>query len=371
MKLKNGFAFILSVCVLLSGSFGFAEDSARQTVTQMIQAIPDAFVAARADAPYGTYQSVVSNNAAREFQKDLSILENKLHALAAFLDKKEKAQAAEILFVLESEILRRHLDVIEGKVPGLTAFEKQSFSAATIRLYQQLRFTSERYYHDMIRFIDVALPGPNGLQIRTDINDMKSVYASNYRRDNILSPLEQATEYKKKLDEFVKKGGQLNEMFILNKQKVGMLPNFSRMEYVQLKNGTIHATFGTAGHILLAEGKPVQTAGQILMIKDPAGKISLLVITNASGSYKPDVVSTQELARKLSKTYNINPASVLVTLGEPLSTQIVKIYMKGSGVAQADIRAKADELEKTSKEILSKPAFQPRPLNCRNLMLAH
>lgn len=336
-------------------------------VKKLLSEIPDGFTKGRTGAPYGTYQSVV-NPDARELQNELSTLESKIHALPLFLVGKDQMRTSEILLLIESEIIRLHLQISHQPDQKLSLFERQSFLSQTIRLYRQLRIQDERIYNDMIRFIDVALPGPNGLQIRQDLADGSSLYQANYRRDTVLTPAEQDQEYKEKLQAFLNQGGQLSEIFELTPQKIAEFPGFAKFEYVQLQDGSVRATFGHAGHILLSGGHPILTAGQMVILKDAHDKLTLLVITNASGSFKPDMTSTENLIKKLQELYHLSATQIVQTFGEPLSSQPLKIYMKALAQPKEDIKNRTQKLEELSKQILFSPPGST-PSSCRRVLM--
>jgi hypothetical protein len=84
--------------------------------------------------------------------------------------------------------------------------------------------------------------------------------------------------------------------------------------------------------VLLAGGGTVKSAGQFIILKNNSGKATMLILTNASGNFKPDIFSAQETAAKLGAKLRLQPWQIIVTKGEPFSNQAIKVYSKGSHV---------------------------------------
>ena len=319
-----------------------------------MEKLPNGVMDGRPDAKYGTYNTVVQESA-RGFQDQLLNLENKAFGLSKLADE-DFIHQSEAVFHLEFEVIRLYREIADAPGSLVTEFERDSMLFNTVRAYKDVRHHSERLYENMIRFIDHAIPGPNGQQIRTEINnstDHESLYYPNYRSDKDLTPAEKQQEYQKKLDGFLKKGGSLKEIKSFDAGLFRRLPEYSRFEYVWLESGAIMVTPGTAGHILLAQGAPVKSAGQIVIIKGKAPNSVMVIVSNASGNYKPDLLSAEQVAVVIGERFNIPGELVVVTKGEPLSTQEVKIYMKGQGVSPAEIDRKIQELENEGREILN------------------
>jgi hypothetical protein len=321
--------------------------------------VPKAVTDPRVDAPYGTFGSVVGVQA-RGLQAELESIEARIHSVPSFLSSLSSEKASEKLYLMEVDLLAR-VQEISLRSDQLSSFERESLEGQAIRLYRYLRTFSERYYQDMIRYIDVRLPGPNGLQIRQDF-EKNSLYSPNYRRDVLLSQQEMDIEYNKKLQDFLAKGGDLREIFTLNEKTILALGLFSRFEYVVTPNHKIRITSGNAGHILLGQGQEVLTAGQIMILKNRAGDVVMAVITNASGSYKPDMTSAQNFAERFATRFKIPMSRIVLTMGEPLSTQSFKIYLKANGLPEDEIKMQSKALEQNQKVLTT---LQSGPQKCK------
>jgi hypothetical protein len=316
-----------------------------------VQEIPNGYMAGREDAHYGTYSSPVQQSA-RSYQDRMMDLENKAFGLSGLAGADNVVQS-EAVYLLENEVLRLYRDIAEAPESSMSDFERLSLLAGTTRAYQQTRHHAERLYENMIRFIDHALPGPNGLQIRS--GGVEPLYSPNYRSDQELSETEKQAEYQKKVDSFLRKGGSWNEIKTLTPASFRKFSSYTRVEYVWLEDGTIRVTEGNAGHLLLAQGKAVRSAGQFVFLKDRAGKFPMMIVTNASGSYKPDIVSAEDLAYTLQRKLGISPDLTVVTKGEPVSTQAVRVYLKGMGKSPDEIDRRAKALEAEAHGILFPP----------------
>lgn len=312
--------------------------------------IPDGYVDGLAEAKYGTYGSIV-NHDARSLQARLTHLENKVMGLSA-LAKENPIQQSEILFILETAVLRLHMDINATK-NTLAEFDFNSLNYGSVRLYQSLRFHGERLFEDMVRFIDIKLPGPNGLQFRSELKEtLESIYLPNYRRADDLSDQERSKLYQEKLDEFKKSGGSLDEMKPLTKKLLAGLGPYTRVEYVVRADGEIWITEGSAGHILLAAGGAVKSGGQMILVKNPAGEFTMLVVSNSSGSFKPDVLNARETAERLRKMLKLQDWQVVVTKGEPVSLQGVKVYSKGMAIEKSLTTSRLTRLKSIEKNLI-------------------
>lgn len=331
--------------------------------------IPDGIIEGRTDVRYGTYGTTVQASA-RIFQKRLDELSNKAYGLARMSAAQPVAQS-QAIYELEFELLRLQMDIANAPDSSISAYERKALLFGTARAYGDVRHHGERLFENMIRYIDVRLPGPNGQQIRTEVASTYSVYDPNYRSDIDLSQAERDAMYDKKKKEFLAAGGSFEEIKNLDAQSVKAMGEYSRFEYVELPGGTVKITEGKAGHILLAKGKSVKTAGQIVIVKDKKGEVILLVVSNASGSFKPDLIDAKNLADRLQRSLKVDAGLVLVTKGEPLSTQAVKIYMKADGVEKALISAKEKELDLFSKEILARKSASPAFSKCGSAFSSH
>jgi len=314
--------------------------------------IPNGYVDGRADVKYGTYYTKVQNSAL-PLQERLKDLENKAYGLAALFDKDPIIQS-EATHLLEFQIIRLHLDIANASEKNLSAFERKSLLYASMNVYADIRHHAERLYENMVRYIDQKIPGPNGQQIREEnTRGTRSIYFPNYRSDRDLADIEKNMAYKEKEKEFLESGGNWSEIKKLDAQSLRDLGPYTRVEYVELaSNGEIMITTGKAGHLLLAKGEAVKSAGQLVFLKDNSGKFVMMIVSNASGTYKPDLLNAQELADRLSSKLKIPRELFYVTKGEPLSTQAVKIYMKANGITKEAIKEKVKELDSLSDEII-------------------
>lgn len=329
--------------------------------------IPNGYVDGRTDVKYGTYYTKVQPSA-QPFQERLKDLENKAYGLAAMFGNDPIVQS-EAAHWLEFQIIRLHFDIADAPKTQLSNFERKALLYGTIKTYEDVRHHSERLYENMVRYIDHKIPGPNGQQVREEnAEGKKSIYYPNYRSDKDLSDAEKEAAYKQKVDDFLKNGGSWDEMHRLDVNSIKKMGAYTYMEYAWLANGGhVMVTEGKAGHLLLAKGHPVKAAGQIVILKNKAGKITLVIVSNASGTFKPDLLNAQELADKLKVDLNLPQETFVVTKGEPLSTQAVKIYMKANGVAADTIKKKVKELEALSQSILTAKAERSALVNCGNV----
>ncbi|MGZ3698343.1 MAG: hypothetical protein ACXWP5_09435, partial [Bdellovibrionota bacterium] len=344
-------AAALALAMILGGLSAYAGEGS-------VEGMPNGYIDGREDAKYGTYYSTVQQSA-RPFQDRLLALENKAYGLSR-LSSQEPAKQAEASYLLENEIVRLHEDISSAPTGAMSDFERQALLFGTVHAYSDVRHHSERLYENMIRTIDHKIPGPNGQQIRSEAG-AEVLYAPNYRTDRDLSEAERVELYAKRLGEFQAEGGSLQEIKVLSAKTLSELPRVSRMEYTWMADDEVRVTPGKAGHILLAGGKSVKCAGQIVLIKDRSGKFTMAIVTNASGSYKPDLLSAKRLAQKLEAELGIAPELVALTKGEPLSAQGVKIYMKAEKMDPALIKKKVKELEARGDEILLP---KPTPEDC-------
>jgi hypothetical protein len=330
------------------------------------ETIPEGIIQGRTDVPYGTYGTVVQESA-RFYQDKIEALANRAYGLSQLVKEAPIAQA-KAAYALEAEVLRLFLDISNAPRGNISDAERRMLLFHASRVYGDVRHHGERIFENMVRYIDQKLPGPNGQQIRSDPQKGVdgSLYAPNYRSDRTLTPEERAKLYQEKLNEFRAKGGDLNEVKVLKDSTVRTLGAFSRFEYVWMPSGEIRITDGSAGHILLAGGESVKAAGQLILLKNNRGALVHLIVSNASGSYKPDLISAQNLADHILQRV-LDPAERSpflgppeITKGEPMSTQAVKIYLKADGVAK-DVAAKTLlEMEEATRKILPKATILPR-----------
>ena len=343
MKIKKRLVFdflLLSILVALAGQ---------------AQKIAGGYRDGRPNAVEGTYSTVMSPGAGPYQSKALD-LENQAYGLAK-LSNQDPVKQSEKIYLLENQILRLNLDIASAPEGKMTGFERQALLALTARTYALARSNGERIFEDMIRFIDIKIPGPSGKQNRTELSDSESMYEANYRVDSDLTQAERDLRYQKHLDAFVQKGGSIKEIKTLTPTVAKNLGSYARVEYVWLLDGRIQITEGNAGHVLLAAGQPVKAAGQMIFLKDPSGKFTLLVVSNSSGNYKPDMLSVKLMANVLEKKLKIPSELVVLTKGEPMSTQAVKVYLKGEGIDPLVVKKKIAEIEVRALDIRKQTQF--------------
>lgn len=323
MSLKIGITFT----TIIGASIMSLSASA---VTPVIS-VPKGFQAGRDGATYGTYNSVFSENA-QNLQKRLFNLENRVMGLSK-ISMEDPVMQSEAIYLLEAAIMKMNLDVANSSSSQLTGFEKHSMLYATSKLYSYVRTHAERLFEDMVRFIDVKLPGPNGLQFRTELSlTLENIYLPNYRSDIHLTQSQRDHNYQQKVAEFISKGGSLSELKVFSQAEFQKMKSYTRVEYVVRENGELWMTEGTAGHVLLAGGGAVKSAGQFIVLKDHSGRATMLILTNASGNFKPDIFSAQQIADQLGKQLGLEYWQVIVTKGEPFTNQAIKVYSKGAQI---------------------------------------
>jgi hypothetical protein len=337
-----------------------AQAAATSTATQLktvselsIELIPDGYSDGRNDVKYGTYTTVVGEGA-RPYQDRLQKLDKKAYGLSLLADE-DPVYQSELNYLLENEVMRLYLNIANAPAGSMTDFERESLLYGTIQAYNDVRHHSSRLYEDMIRYIDVKLPGPNGQQIKREIpaeGPHAATYEPNYRSDVNLTDQEKQKAYDEKLNSFLKKGGSLSEVTTLTPEAYARFPQYLRVEYAWLANDEVKITPGNAGHLLLAQGAPVKCAGQFVFIKGSSPGSAMMIVTNASGTYKPDLLSAQQMASHLQELLQIPAERTVVVKGEPLSTQAVKIYLKGQGGDPAAASATVKELEARGKKIM-------------------
>lgn len=317
-----------------------------------IQQIPDGIIAGKADAKYGTYNSPV-NPSARDYQAALLEYEQKAYGLS-LISTHPQVEQAELVYVLEHQVLRLHREIADAPASSMTAFEHEALLFQSVRIYADVRHHAERLYENMIRHIDRKIPGPNGQQIRSETPGGDARYESNYRSDEDLTPAQRKKLYEAKVQEYRTKGGDLSEIKTLTPELLKDLGPYSWFEYVVLANGSVKLTT-QAGHILAAGGQRVKTAGQVVFIKNSTGKFTMAIVTNGSGSYKPDLLSGERFAKRIEEMTRLESGFVVLTKGEPLSTQTTKINLKADGINPAEIKRRTQELENFGAEMLRLP----------------
>lgn len=288
-------------------------------------------LAGRTDSAYGTYFSVFPLNQRKTQEKILEfeslirgIQISNPHSTSEITT--ETAENAGQLYLLESYCLALMKEI--GNDPQ--SWNRDALINHLNRLYKEIRILNEKHFENMVRFIDLKFPGPNGLQNKVYSPKYKAVvYSPNYRIDEKLSPDQKIKLYNEKLNAYIQDNGNLDEIKTLTIEYYQSLVGLHRFEYVEMDNGEIFVTQGNAGHILLAKGGRVRAAGQFVILKNDLGETLHFGISNASGSYKPDIYNIELLAQRISQEFQINPNTIVTTKGEPLGLQIVKILLKG------------------------------------------
>jgi len=346
--MKRGFSvFFLALCFFIPSGPAYAQ-------TSWVDQLSSGYQSGRSNAPYGTYTSVMADNT-RSLQADVLQLENKVYGLGSLFaedhDAAKNEKLAEVLYSLEIENLKLYNRIANLK--DLSDFERSSLSYTSLRTYKLIRSHQERLFEDMVRFIDAKFPGLNGIQSRHEIEGQRdSLYEANYRTDKSLTANDRQQFYQQRVQDFIRQGGQLSEMKIWQgKASVADLKSYTRFEYVLRKNNQLWLTEGSAGHVLLAEGGSVKSAGQLIILKNNLAQISLIIASNASGNYKPDLYSAELLAKRLARETGTPLEKVIVTKGEPVSIQTIKIYLKGLGKDKDEIKNLLSPLEKMTSTL--------------------
>lgn len=341
--------------VILSLWFGIIGIAFGETRGFDLNQIPDGYPDGRSEAPPGAY-----NTPFKYFKADsekVYLLEKKVYGLAK-MAKGDEVKQAIAAYYLENLTIGLLNQISEKEKKKNQAFEFEALKNRLRETYQKVRVFQERLYQAMLREVDVALPGPNGLQIRIQgqsADPLDVLYECNCRQDTIPTKEEQAAYYQKKLEKFLKGGGKLSELHVLDQKYLNALQGVTHQEYVERPNGEIWVTEGKAGHVLLAEGGAVRSAGQIVVSKSKNGKISLLIASNASGTYKPDILSVNRMVEHLEEKYGIDRNNVQITEGDPLGTQTVEVLMKARGDSPEKIEMMAKTLEKNANKFRLHP----------------
>lgn len=302
--------------------------------------LSDGIIAPRADVPLTTYNTEYAQTVSAQ-QDQLETIYRKIYGLDA-IDSKDFQAKAEAVYLLENEIALFLQNIPTKKI---SSFERNSLLYRGIQAYKSLRTSAEQTYDNTLRLIDIALPGPGGPQIRVDAKKRFALYLPNYRSDVPLSDAEKKAFYDSKLSGFITDGGSLDEIKLLTGDDVLRdSKNLSTFEYVQLENGEVRFTAGSAGHLLLAAGSMVRAAGNIATVRDVDGKILLLVVSNSSGTFKPDIFSAEQTARTISRILKTPSNRVVVTRGEPFGLQNVKILLKADGLPKVKIEERLQSL---------------------------
>lgn len=307
--------------VLIISSLAFVFQVAN---AQNFEKINDGYRAGRSDMPRAAYDNNLSNEA-QPLQDEYAYLSKKVLGLQ-FLQLDSSFSLALLVTRLEIALLQLYIKTYDANI---NLSEKNILGLDIIRNYQNLRFTNERLFEDTIRFIDLAIPGPNGLQTSINLNSRRG-YLPNYRTDEELTSEKRKSLLLERKEQYLKKAGNFNEIKNFSVELANSWNQVAYVEYVELVNGKVKVTEGKAGHTLLADGNAVLAAGQIVVLKDKRGSPILLIISNASGNYKPDMLNTVVLARKIAKKLKLSEYQIISTKAEPLSTQIARLQQKGS-----------------------------------------
>lgn len=323
----------------------------------------DAFRVDTEEQPYGVYESVLP--------EDLHALQTRLNAInrktAGLLGQTlgenaplTKLEAAEYVYLLEYEIARVQLDIsaLEHSLEGLHAAEFTALDYRAISLFEQLQHQKSGLFHDMIRYLDEKKPGPNGLQVPvgTSSDGLSKIYAPNYRSSEPLSESQKKEFYLAKLNEAKAKGfDAAKDVLVLEHlEQLTRQAGVVSYEFVEMAGSNeLRLTQTSAGHLVLAEGKNVLSAGQIAAVVGENGDLLMLLISPASGTYKPDPVSAVFLKTRLQTQFRIPSYKLVTGTGEPFSTQIVKLYMKADSVNDSVIKQKVQAMEGLAQRLLS------------------
>ena len=302
----------------------------------------DGLPAARPDSEVGVLGSSVNDPMAVYYQSLLDQVESKAYGLSLVATQAPVEQAEQIYYV--ESIALGMIRTLLNDTSIRDSYEREMLTYRAIQIYKSARFSGERIFEVMIRMIDTAKPGTSGIQLPTDAGT-GVVYSPNYRLEYPISPAEQKTLFNQKMSEFIAAGGDLSEIKILSLATASELPDRAMVEFVEMPNGEIRFTQGSAGHIIMARGKKVISAGTMLLVKDKTGKFQFAAVSNSSGSYKPDLMPVADFADRLVQILNIPADNVILTKGEPTSTQTVKILLKAAGVAPDTIKTEIGVLK--------------------------
>lgn len=346
----NGILFF----VLLAGTFV----PLAQTQAIDYRRFPDGLPAARENSAIGVLGSAFREPRSIYYQAVLEQLKSKAYGLSHLADLDEIKQAEKIYYLeaLTVGVLEKLLNDQSIK----SDFERTALLYEATRVYRDIRQHAERLYEIMIREIDRAKPGTSGIQLPTETS--RGVrYAPNYRMERELTIEEQRILYQQKQAEYRAAGGDLSSVKTLSRQTIKELPQISVVEFVEFANGTVLFTDGNAGHILMARGRKVATAGTMLLLKDNTGKVRLAVVSNSSGSFKPDLVSVDEFGHRLIEKLGLGVEELVITKGEPLSPQVVKILMKSRNEDPALIKEKITAIKNSGTRARTEPEAIMRP----------
>lgn len=315
-----------------------------------LEKIPPGYPAGKAGASAALYGSGLSIGAI-PYGLALDAIQSKVYGVS-LISRSDPLVHAELLYLLENLILYQLEKLADVPAETMTFFEKESLLFRTRELYRDIRTQSNRILETMLREVDIALPGTTGHQIRKEERtSLEPLYSPNYRSETPITSQQKWAAYESQLSTFKQKGGTLAEFQRLTPSSLAKLGRFTIVEYVVRSNWEIWFTQGKAGHLLLALGKDVLSAGQILLMKNRDGLVTLMVITNASGNYKPDLFSAEIMRQRLQQEFWIREDVMIVTKGEPCSLQNLKILMKARGIAPDIQQKKMAEVAAARREI--------------------
>jgi hypothetical protein len=278
------------------------------------------------------------------------LLEKKAHGLNSTSNVNREIEHAEAIHRLEAAALKELIDFYQiFRGPLVVGSESWMVEMSLQRAYRLIRVAAERNYEDMIRYIDVRLPGPNGRQAPVS-GPQGLLFLPNYRREETLTDSQRAELYRERVERFNLEGGDRSQILDLNPELVNRLGSYTRLEYVWTADGQIRVTDGEAGHIILADGEAVRGAGQLLILKDRTNHPTFAVVSNASGNYKPDLASALALAIELGPRLGLHLSRIVTTSGEPAGVQAVKTYAKA--LAHPEAKRKASEAKELQRRWL-------------------
>jgi len=199
-----------------------------------------------------------------------------------------------------------------------------------IEKYQDLRRQNLSIYYKTIHFMDELFSANRSAQFAIELpGKSTAIYLPNYRQDKFLSPDKAKEELKKMKNKAAEKNIDINNKFELSLGRINEIKKrIVWLEYVKLFDEKIVVTETNMGHILLADGQPVLGAGQIMIVKNKKEQINMVVVTNASGSFMPNFEVTHHVRQQVKQIFNISEEKIVTTVGEPLSSQLLKLNAK-------------------------------------------
>jgi hypothetical protein len=335
--------------------------------------LPSGLSQGRSSAEYGSYSSAVSAGSAKLVQDRLLLIEDKIYGLPEYFSTlaKDPVDQVKILYWMENEIIQLFETLSNLSPNEINSSDQALLSYSILRAYRMVRNNAEKLFDDVTRVIDVSLPGPYGGQVRH-----ADVYLSTFRgslpEGQALTDSDRLTLYQERLNKFLAGGGTQNEFVTLNSEWLSKLGSQTRVEYVELTTGEIRVTTGSGGHILLAKGQPIKSAGQIVFFKNLKAEFSLVIVSNGSGSYKPDLYSAESFSERLQSAFfknaGIDRSRFVVTKGEPLSAYTAALYLKSRLTPKEIISKEMAELETNVQTSIAKNRIKR---SCERFMVAN